>query len=86
MAETLFIIALIIMCAGLLISLFRLIKGPTVADRTVAVDVMTIISVSIMCIASLLYDRIIYIDTAFVYGLISFIGVVTVARYMERGL
>jgi multicomponent Na+:H+ antiporter subunit F len=86
LADILFISALVIMCAGLLLGLIRLLKGPTVADRTVAVDVMTIISVSIMCVAAFLFDRIVYIDTALMYGLISFIGVITVARYLERGL
>ena len=86
MAEILFTIALVLMCGGLFLGLLRLIMGPTVADRTVALDVMTIISMSIMCLAAVFFKRIIYIDTAFVYGLISFIGVITIARYMERGL
>lgn len=71
---------------SLILSLFRLIKGPTNADRTVALDVMTIVSIAIICMAAFLFNRIIYLDTALVYGLVSFIGVVTVARYMEGGL
>ncbi len=86
MAEILFTVALILMCGGLIMGLIRLLMGPTAADRTVALDVMTIISMSIMCLAAVFFKRIIYIDTAFVYGLISFIGVITIARYLERGL
>lgn len=72
--------------AGMLLALFRLAKGPTPADRVVALDVMTIISISLIVFVASLSKRIFYIDVALVYALISFIGVVAVARYLERGL
>lgn len=67
-------------------TLFRLFKGPTVADRIVALDAMTIISISLIVLIAHIAQRIIYLDVAIVYGLVSFIGVVALARYMERGL
>ena len=57
-----------------------------VADRVVSLDVMTIISISIIVYIGSLAGRIIYLDVAMVYALISFLGVVAVARYLERGL
>jgi multicomponent Na+:H+ antiporter subunit F len=86
LAEYLYTAALIITCAAFIPAFVRLLAGPTSADRTVAVDVMTITAVSVMCLAALFSNRIVYLDTAFVYGLISFIGVVSIARYLERGL
>lgn len=71
---------------SLLLILFRLVKGPSVADRIVALDAMTIISISLIVMISHLAQRIIYLDVAIVYGLVSFIGVVALARYIERGL
>jgi multicomponent Na+:H+ antiporter subunit F len=67
-------------------TLFRLFKGPTVADRIVALDAMTIISISLIVLIAHVAQRIIYLDVAIVYGLVSFIGVVAFARYLERGL
>jgi len=67
-------------------TLFRLFKGPTVADRIVALDAMTIISISLIVLIAHFAQRIIYLDVAIVYGLVSFIGVVAFARYLERGL
>jgi multicomponent Na+:H+ antiporter subunit F len=72
--------------AGMVLALLRLAKGPTPADRVVALDVMTIISISLIVFIATMAGRIIYIDVALVYALISFIGVVAVARYLERGL
>jgi len=72
--------------AAIILSLVRLLKGPTTADRVVALDTMTIVSISLIVFIATLTRRIIYYDVAMVYALISFIGVVAVARYLERGL
>lgn len=85
-ANIIYDIAAYLALAGMLISLLRMLKGPTAADRVVALDVMTIISISLIVFISSLANRIIYIDVALVYALISFIGVVAIARYLERGL
>ena len=55
-------------------------------SRTVALDAMTIISISFIAWLGLWSGRGIYLDVALVYGLISFTGIVAVARYLERGL
>jgi len=72
--------------AAIILSLVRLLKGPTTADRVVALDTMTIVSISLIVFIATLTRRIIYYDVAMVYALISFIGVIAVARYLERGL
>ena len=66
--------------------MYRLLAGPTAADRTVALDAMTIIALSLIGWIALTSGRVIYLDVALVYGLISFVGVVALARYVERGL
>ncbi len=86
MASTLYNVAAILALAAMLIALVRMILGPTAADRVVALDVMTIISISLIVYIAALAQRIIYVDVALVYGLISFLGVVAIARYLERGL
>jgi multicomponent Na+:H+ antiporter subunit F len=47
---------------------------------------MTVIAISLIIFLASHFRRIIYIDIAMVYGLISFVGVVAIARYLERGL
>lgn len=86
MADTLFLIAGIIALVAFVISFYRIIVGPEFADRIVALDTMTIISLSGIVFFTHLLQRAIYVDVALVYGLISFIGVIAAARYLERGL
>jgi multicomponent Na+:H+ antiporter subunit F len=71
---------------GFLLALFRFLKGPTDADRVVAFDVLTIILIPGIALVALAEGRGIYLDVAVVYALLSFLGVIVVARYLERGM
>ena len=86
MAEMLFTIAGVIAALAGAISFIRLLAGPSVADRAVALDAMTIIALSLIAVIAMFAGRAIYIDVALVYGLVSFLGVVALARFIERGM
>lgn len=84
--QILYQIAAIIAILSIVIAFIRLIKGPTVADRVVALDTMTLISISLIVYLASMLNRVIYVDVGIVYALISFLGVIAVARYLEKGL
>jgi multicomponent Na+:H+ antiporter subunit F len=86
MADNLFVIAGYISIIAGLLGVIRFLIGPTLADRVVAFDVLTIIGISVIVLIAHIAQRAIYIDAAIVYGLLSFLGVIVVARYMEGGL
>ena len=83
-----FLIGLAATLAGVafLLALWRFIKGPTPADRVIAFDVLAVISISGIVGIALVAGRAIYLDVALVYGLLSFLGVIVIARYLERRL
>jgi multicomponent Na+:H+ antiporter subunit F len=86
MVELIVNIALgLILFAGLL-GAVRFFTGPLAFDRVVALDVLTVITISLIGLIAHLSGRIIYLDIAIVYGLLSFIAIIAIARYMERGL
>lgn len=72
--------------AGIILATIRMIKGPTMADRVVALDTFTVISISLIVLIACLAGRVIFLDVGMVYAILSFIGVVAVARYIEGGL
>ena len=86
MAEMLLQASMVLIAFTILFGVIRLIKGDTDTDRIIAVDLLTIVSLSVIVLAAHLADRFIYVDVAIVYGLLSFLGVLAVARYLERGL
>jgi multicomponent Na+:H+ antiporter subunit F len=81
-----FEIAFYIALLSLLLSFVRFLKGPTAADRVVALDAMTISGISIIVFIAFFAARVVYLDVALVYALLSFLGVIAVARYLEGGL
>jgi len=83
MVEALIGLAAILAGAAFLLALGRFIKGPTAADRVISFDVLTIVSITFIVLTALAEDRGIYLDVAIVYALLSFLGVIAVARYLE---
>ncbi len=75
-----------IMLLAVILSLYRFFKAGSLVDRVIAFDVMTIISISLIALITHFSGRTIYIDVAIIYGLLSFLGVVIIARYLEKSL
>lgn len=86
MAELLLFVAGVLMFFGIVLGVVRLLLGRTVVDRVAAVDMLTIVSISLIALYAHLSGRFIYLDVALVYGVLSFLSVLAVARYLERGL
>jgi multicomponent Na+:H+ antiporter subunit F len=65
--------------------LSRLFIGPTVWDRLLAYNSATNRVVALLAIAATVFKQSLYLDVAVVYAALSFLGVVILARFMERG-
>jgi len=76
----------ILLLLAMLITLYRFLKGPTLADRVIAFDVMNIIGVSLLVLLSLYFQRSLYLDIALIFGLIGFLGTTIFGRYIEKGI
>lgn len=68
--------------AGLL---FRLVKGPTVADRVVALDASGVTLVSIVALLSLIFETEFFLEVILLMSILSFIGTAAFAKFLERG-
>ena len=85
MVDVLTWLAAILAGAAFLLALYRFVKGPCPGDRVVAFDVMTIVTITGIMLTALVEGRGIYLDVALIYALLSFLGVIVVARYLEGG-
>lgn len=86
MANVLIYLAALLTGMAFVLALLRFVKGPCAANRVVAFDVLTIISITGIVLAAILEGRGIYLDVALVYALLSFLGVIVIARHLEGGL
>lgn len=86
MINTILLIALSVIILSIVITMIRFAIGKTAIDRVIAFDIMTIASISIIAIIARLSERMIYLDVAIVYGLLSFLAVIIIAKYSEKSL
>jgi multicomponent Na+:H+ antiporter subunit F len=85
MADVLVHLAAVLAAVALVLVLYRFIKGPTAVDRIIAFDGLTIVTITGILLSAVAEGRGIYLDVALVYALLSFLGVIVVARFLEGG-
>lgn len=78
-------IALLTLGLALLCAVARLVKGPTLPDRVVAMDLVGVIVVGLIVVLAAWTDVRATLDAAVVIALIGFVGTVAYATYVERG-
>ena len=69
---------------GLVFSFVRLIKGPSLPDRVVAIDLVTVLAVAIVGLLALTYGEPDFLDIALALALVAFLATVAFAWYAER--
>ncbi len=85
-SESLFAYAAVVLGLAAFVMLGRLIAGPTLADRAVALDAMNTLVVALMIVLSVLFDSVVMVDVAIVYAGLSFVGTMFIARYLEGSM
>lgn len=76
--------AFVMVTAALVLATYRLLKGPTLADRVVALDLISILLVALLTLFALSSQVDTYLDAAIVLALVAFLGTVALARFMLR--
>ncbi len=62
----------------------RFLKGPSVIDRVVALDLIVTIGIGIISIYSMITDTSNFLDIAMILALIAFLGTVAFSYYLEK--
>jgi multicomponent Na+:H+ antiporter subunit F len=61
-------------------SLYRLIKGPTIHDRLLSINMISSLFILILCTIGIIYGKSYYLDAAILYALLSFTEVIAFIR------
>ena len=85
MLEVISHITLVTLGVALLIAFVRLVKGPTLPDRIVAMDLFGMLVVGLIVVLAGLSGVRATLDAAIVIALIGFLGTIAYATYVERG-
>jgi len=69
---------------AMFLAFIRLVLGPSLPDRVVALDLIGVIAVGIIAAYDILTEQPVLLDAATVVALVAFLGTVAFARYVER--
>ncbi|GAA5077506.1 cation:proton antiporter [Roseibacterium beibuensis] len=77
-------VAFVMVMLGVALAFIRLIKGPSLPDRIVALDMMTVQIVSFCGLYAILSGDTAFVDVAIVLALVGFLATVALARFVDR--
>ena len=78
-------VALGLLGLGLILALVRALRGPSLADRVVVLDLVGLIAIGFISAAAVITDQPLLLDVALIVALITFLGTVAFAHYIEGG-
>ena len=79
-------LALVALSAGLIITFARLVRGPSLPDRIVALELTATLVLGVIAVYAIGTDEAALIDVAIALALVVFLGSVALARYAERAM
>ena len=76
--------ALPLIAVSILLIFIRLVIGPSVEDRIVSLDLLTIIGIAFIALYSIISDETRFLDVGIIIALLAFIGTIAFAYFIER--
>ncbi|MDY0394396.1 Na(+)/H(+) antiporter subunit F1 [Virgibacillus halophilus] len=86
MIDSMLLISLVLFGIAGVITLVRIIIGPSLPDRIIGLDMIGVILVSVIAIVSVLLDTNAFLEVILVLAILTFIGTIAFSRYIERGV
>ena len=75
---------LIALSAAVVLCAVRLVRGPTMPDRVIALDLKAVQGVGLITVVAIQTGRAVLVDVALVFELVTFLATIAFARYIER--
>ena len=86
MKETILIFALVLFMLAIALLLYRVIIGPTLPDRAIALDTIGVNLISAIAIVSIVLNTKAFLEAILILGILAFIGTIAFSKYIERGV
>ena len=84
MIDTAVVLSLYAVGIAMLMSLWRLVRGPTVPDRILALDTLYINTIALLILFGMYLDSSIYFEAALIIAMLGFVGTVMLSKYVMR--
>lgn len=86
MVETLLTISLVLFATTIAIAVVRIILGPSMPDRVIALDIIGVNLIATIGIVSILLKTKAFLEAILILGILSFIGTIAFSKSIERGI
>lgn len=73
-----------LLSVAIILAFVRLVRGPSLPDRVVALDLMSTLGIGVIAAYAIAMDQPVFLDVASVLALITFLGTVAFANYLEQ--
>ncbi|QDG53037.1 K+/H+ antiporter subunit F [Persicimonas caeni] len=85
MLQTAIYIAFALTTAALIMNMWRMVKGPDLVDRIVALDTMYINTIALLILAGIYMASALFFEAALLIAMMGFVGTVALCKYLLRG-
>lgn len=79
------VIALVAISTAVLLSTYRLARGPDILDRVLALDTLVINAIGLIVVIGLWYRSTLYFEAALLFAMVGFVTTVAFCKYLLRG-
>ncbi|MER2107922.1 MAG: Na(+)/H(+) antiporter subunit F1 [Solibacillus sp.] len=86
MIEFILKLSLALFMFAIALSLYRVIKGPSMPDRAIALDTIGVNLISSIAIVSIVLNTKAFLEAILIIGILAFIGTIAFSKYIERGV
>ncbi|MHA6250568.1 Na(+)/H(+) antiporter subunit F1 [Oceanobacillus sp. CAU 1775] len=86
MVETILTISLVFFGIAIAVTVLRIIIGPSLPDRVLALDVISVQIVSSLAIITVLLNTPVFLEVILVLAILAFIGTIAFSKHIERGV
>jgi multicomponent Na+:H+ antiporter subunit F len=86
MVEKILYTALALFAITIVIALIRIIKGPSMPDRAVALDMIGVNLISMIAVISIVLKTKAFLEAILILGILAFISTIAISKYVERGV
>ncbi|MFO7704901.1 MAG: K+/H+ antiporter subunit F [Halopseudomonas sp.] len=85
MLHTVILLCLGLMSVAMLLNMLRLLKGPDLPDRILALDTLYINAIALIILLGLYLSSDLYFEAALLIAVMGFVGTVAIAKHLLRG-
>jgi multicomponent Na+:H+ antiporter subunit F len=76
------LVALALLCISFFVTVWRVIVGPTLPDRILALDMLVAVAIGFIAVIAVKTGFVLYVDIAIALGLVGFLATVAFARFV----